>query len=95
MLIFTAKLSSNSGILGRGEQTQHLILDIHNPPFCPEEIFSVHKRHSPLVNTKMSSQEFLLWLSGLGNPCNVCEDAGSIPDFAHWVKDPALPQAVA
>ena len=37
----------------------------------------------------MHDTEFLLWVK------NVCEDAGSIPGFALWVKNPALLQAVA
>ena len=37
----------------------------------------------------MHNTEFLLWVK------NVCEDAGSIPGFALWVKNPALLQAVA
>ena len=37
--------------------------------------------------------EFPLWLSGLMT-C-VCDDVGSIPWLTQWVKDQALPQAVA
>ena len=35
--------------------------------------------------------EFLLWLSGLGAPHSLQEDAGSIPGPALWVKDTGLP----
>ena len=34
--------------------------------------------------------EFPLWLSRLRTCLSVYEDAGSIPDLAHWVKDLAL-----
>ena len=41
------------------------------------------------------NREFLLWLSGLRTRHSVCEDVGSVPSPTQWVKDLALPQAVA
>ena len=39
--------------------------------------------------------DFLLWVSGLKTQYSLREEAGSIPDFASWVKDLALPQGVS
>ena len=44
---------------------------------------------------KKSDVGFSLWLSVLRSRYSVCEDAGLIPGFAHWVKDLVLPQAAA
>ena len=48
-----------------------------------------------LTLLKCSSEEFPLWLSGLGTQHSIWEDVGSIPGFALRVKDPALPWAAA
>ena len=42
----------------------------------------------------MIFQEFPLWLSGLKTQHCLCDNAGLIPGFTQWVKDPTLPQAV-
>ena len=34
-----------------------------------------------------------MWFSGLRALHSLCEDVGSIPGIAQWVKDSALPQA--
>ena len=36
---------------------------------------------------KKEGEEFPLWFSGLRTRHSVCEDAGSIPDLDHQVKD--------
>ena len=42
---------------------------------------------------KIIKVEFSLWLSRLRTQESVCEDAGSIPGLAQWIKDLVLPKA--
>ena len=44
---------------------------------------------------KWKDLEFLLWLSWFKTRLSVCEDAGSLPGLAPWVKDLASLHAVA
>ena len=44
---------------------------------------------------KNTNVEFPLWLSGLRTQHSLHENAGLIPGLTQWVKNPALPQAVA
>ena len=48
----------------------------------------------PIIGNKIV-EEFPLWVSGFRTRHSVCEDAGSIPGLAPWVKDAVLLQTVA
>ena len=45
--------------------------------------------------SESTPEEFPLWLSGFRTQQSICEDAGSVPGLAQWVKDLVLPQAAA
>ena len=46
---------------------------------------SVHRLHfHKVLNSQI--EEFLLWLSGLRTLRSVCEDVGSIPALAQWLR---------
>ena len=58
----------------------------------------VEKAKIQFINPTLKKYIYLafpLWFSRLRTPCCICEDLGSIPGLAQWIKDLALQQALA